>query len=586
MVRRFVEAAMPDATMPDSDEEEKKLGWKRISAHSNIKSVTDKLKEVNDAKLERLRHAPETRTDCKYIFLWPPHGEPSLKDGLDLRRQWLDEIRAAYDVYIYTESGNKNCLYLSANSEANLCNVSNELRAMRQALSVRAEGGIKLFLVEPPTPSLMKTEIRVEETDGFAKPFLHGNKLPQEQALAWSSRAQAFKQDNKDVIQGHLGRALVSVPPSNGVLQMRAKFGTFTLDEWTKPATGDTYQFKEFRDILRRDSVAGRLLPGFVIPVSHCSDLIANIQIRICLSENELFKRIREAKDLLVPWGDVKLDSLLKIAPRHSASFDFQAGTDGIIRVEVNFLLLEGTSEFEVSGSRCFKPRKPCKPKDSKEAKDSKGPIKPMQIGMIDFERADWELEIKALELHPAKQHSAELRKFKHSIRYVWNPSSSSIGSMPQRKAKFHPSAPITRFVEKSAIQLSVIGTAYTFELARFDDYLYANHRWAKSPKVSWGASLFNPEWDELLTTQAHGGTIYDTSCLSSFFQASPETVAKAMEGMSDDEAEEKYEEIQTRLDLEELRTFMSKVQTLARMLGSSDFEAVEVLNADLGTLF
>ena len=55
---------------------------------------------------------------------------------------------------------------------------------------------------------------------------------------------------------------------------------------------------------------------------------------------------------------------------------------------------------------------------------------------------------------------------------------------------------------------------------------------------------------------------------------------------MSDDEAEEKYEEIQTRLDLEELRTFMSKVQTLARMLGSSDFEAVEVLNADLGTLF
>ena len=258
---------------------------------------------------------------------------------------------------------------------------------MRQALSVRAEGGIKLFLVEPPTPSLMKTEIRVEETDGFAKPFLHGNKLPQEQALAWSSRAQAFKQDNKDVIQGHLGRALVSVPPSNGVLQMRAKFGTFTLDEWTKPATGDTYQFKEFRDILRRDSVAGRLLPGFMIPVSHCSDLIANIQIRICLSENELFKRIREAKDLLVPWGDVKLDPLLKIAPRHSASFDFQAGTDGIIRVEVNFSLLEGTSEFEVSGSRCFKPRKPCKPKDSKEAKDSKGPIKPMQIGMIDFER-------------------------------------------------------------------------------------------------------------------------------------------------------------------------------------------------------
>lgn len=198
------------------------------------------------------------------IFLWPQNG-PSLSYCLVSRRQMLDEMRQSYDVNIYTKSGIQDCLFLSGDNEQNLCHISNELREMWQGLVVQCETEIKLFLVEPPTINIMKSQIVLERLDKFSKALLHGNRLPPDKAESWSSTAHSFKQENKNDISNRLGRALQLIPHFDGFLQMRANFGSFMLEEWRKPETGITYSFEEFRDMLKLPNVEGRLLPGYGI---------------------------------------------------------------------------------------------------------------------------------------------------------------------------------------------------------------------------------------------------------------------------------------------------------------------------------
>lgn len=183
---------------------------------------------------------------------------------------------------------------------------------------------------------------------------------------------------------------------------------------------------------------------------------------------------------------------------------------------------------------------------------------------------------------------SSDLTKFKRSIEYNWNVSAKSIGSAPVRKASFSPGAPVTRFVEKSAIQLGVIDTPYIFELSRFDEYTCVKRQWTKSPKVSWGGSLFNPEWDAILAeqTRCNVANVPQGGCLSSFFPAPPEAIERTKEGISEEEAEDVDEEIRRQKEMDQLKVFMSKVQMLARMLGSVNFDIADVLGTDVGTLF
>jgi hypothetical protein len=196
-------------------------------------------------------------------------------------------------------------------------------------------------------------------------------------------------------------------------------------------------------------------------------------------------------------------------------------------------------------------------------------------------------LEIKALELCPESDISPELEKFKRSIAFQWNPSAKSIASIPQRKAKFVHGAQVTRFVEKAALQLQVKGTPYVFEISRFDEYNYVAGHWSSTPNVSWGASLYDPMWDDLLGEQAEPDTlrIPRDGSLSVFFPSPRKEQRQSDKKQTEEEARK---EAETRREEEEkqLSTFMSIVQQIARMLGDPGAETPDVLDSDLGTLF
>lgn len=68
-----------------------------------------------------------------------------------------------------------------------------------------------------------------------------------------------------------------------------------------------------------------------------------------------------------------------------------------------------------------------------------------------------------------------------------------------RKKVTFNHDAPVSNFIEKSAVQLTVKGTKYVLELARFDRYTRRALGWTTTPAVAWGATLFNPGWDAAL---------------------------------------------------------------------------------------
>lgn len=318
----------------------------------------------------------------------------------------------------------------------------------------------------------------------------------------------------------------------------------------------------------------------------------ADLFLRIRLQQEKMLDRII-VSDILKPYGQAKIGSLLKLMPTYSANFEYKASHDTMIRVEARFSLPLGSQEFEVNGIRCFKPQKIGASVDGQT---------PLQISMMDFERSvhpcqclelqkanfnlrsDWQFEIKALDLFPESDIPPELEKFKHSIAFQWNANAKSIGSPPQRKAKFAHGAKVTRFVEKAALQLQVKGTPYVFELCRFDEYKYLAGHWSTTPNVSWGAWLFDPRWDDLLgeRTESDSHNIPKNGSLNVFFP-SPEDLQKQMkesgEGGQGTEPTENDEEKQ-------LKKFMSTVQQIARMLGEPRAEMPDLLDIDLGTLF
>ncbi|KAJ6190604.1 hypothetical protein N7519_000625 [Penicillium mononematosum] len=532
--------------------------WTKIHAHSNTKVAHARIRESHQERLSEMRKPPKIATDYTLGFLWPPDG-PSLNYFITARRELLDFIRLKYDVNIYIKPGIPDYLFMSGNNERDMCIIASRFRELWERLMVQHETEIKVFLVAAPRAELMRTHVLLQKSGGLSTPVICGPELAPDVAANWKTTADEIKLSNKNMVTTRLRKALHVIPQFRGFLQMRAKFGSFALQQWRKPKDGTSYEFSEFREMLTHMNTEGRLLPG------------------IRLQQDEIFNRVMEST-FLKPWGKAKIKSLLSLMPRYSANFEYQVNNDSVIRVEAKFSLPVGSQEFEVNGIRCFKSKQIGAPVDRQM---------PMQISMIDFERSDWQLEVKALELCPENEIPPDLDKFMRSIGFQWNANAKSIGSAPKRKARFSYGSPVKRFVEKATIQLQVKDSPHVFELARFDEYTYATGQWSMNPKVSWGASLFNPDWDDILGEQADI-KVLDVSkdaCLSVFFPPPGDGEEQTNKPKTDDELR-KEAEIRKVEEEKQLGLFMSTVQQVARMLGNPGAEMPDVLETDLGSLF
>jgi hypothetical protein len=105
----------------------------------------------------------------------------------------------------------------------------------------------------------------------------------------------------------------------------------------------------------------------------------------------------------------------------------------------------------------------------------------------------------------------------------------------------------VSRFVEKTAIRYRLKNTKYILEIARYDEYSrmtlpgYGGQSPAaitgpisEVPSSSWGASIFDPNWDNLLGQHANiplGHTARYSPSLNTFFPSIEETTGGKCKG-------------------------------------------------------
>lgn len=197
-----------------------------------------------------------------------------------------------------------------------------------------------------------------------------------------------------------------------------------------------------------------------------------------------------------------------------------------MLRLEAEFTRSTGAQEYETSQRRWLRPRK------SDQCIEEQSPL---QIAVIDFERyltnsifilshnelnwfrSDWQLEVKSLEFKESTSIDLALKTFSHSIRFRRSTTMGDICAEPRRKVMFPQTAPVARFVEKTAMRYRLKGTKYILEIARYDEYSRINaqgypeqnlasigNEISEVPVTTWGASLFDPNWDNLLGGHAN----------------------------------------------------------------------------------
>lgn len=131
--------------------------------------------------------------------------------------------------------------------------------------------------------------------------------------------------------------------------------------------------------------------------------------------------------------------------------------------------------------------------------------------------RSDWQLEIRSLEFHEASSIDVSLKEFGHSVKIPHDTKITDISAPPRRKVIFKDSPPVSRLVEKTAFRYRLKGTDYTLEVARYDEYVRKNlfnmqdqsvtaaaSQFSEVPFTSWGASIFDSKWDNLLGEHAN----------------------------------------------------------------------------------
>jgi hypothetical protein len=118
------------------------------------------------------------------------------------------------------------------------------------------------------------------------------------------------------------------------------------------------------------------------------------------------------------------------------------------------------------------------------------------------------------------------MQKFAREVCFKEHVDNETLSMKPRRRTNIPGGVPVCRIIEKAAVYCRVKGTGYILEIARYDQYL-RDERYKlsdgnlmeKTPTISWGASLFSPDWDSLLRGHANTKFSDSTPLLNNFFQ-------------------------------------------------------------------
>ncbi|KAL2819016.1 hypothetical protein BDW59DRAFT_181826 [Aspergillus cavernicola] len=473
-----------------SNKPRKRADWTKIHAHSVKKEANVEFKENSESMLQQLRKQPESGIfPEQLLFLWPKDG-PSLSECLGPQLESLDIIRARFGCHLFVPKDLPGHICVLGHNHDDMKQIAQRIRTLWAEMVAKSNVKANIYLVEPPEPSSMEREIIINKQNQLHKPSLQGGPLKDRDLDRWQDRIGLIQSKNNARLLTAIENCLRGVSFVRGHLRMRVNLGTFVLENYQVPEDDRSwYGFEEFREMLLHEQTKGRLIPGLKV------------------GQSELLERCFKATHLFEPC-DSTSTSLQTAELAHSVNFEFLGADKSMLRLEAEFARNPGARDYEIKERRWLRPR------TGGQSRDKRAPL---HVAVIDFGRSDWQLEIKSLEFYEASSIEGALKSFSHSIGFRSMETVADIAAKPERKVTFPATAPVSRFVEKTAIRYRVKGTKYIFEIARYDEYRRANVSVypgqagptitggiSDVPFTSWGASVFDANWDNLLGGHAN----------------------------------------------------------------------------------
>ncbi|KAL5339824.1 hypothetical protein BJX70DRAFT_397292 [Aspergillus crustosus] len=461
--------------------------WSKVHAYSINKEAKAETLEQGETIVNLLRQAPESSivSPEQLLFLWPTDG-PSMVECLGPQSEALDMIRARFRCHVFIPKDMPGYICALGHDHDDMKEIARRIRVLWAEAVAKTNVKTKIYLVEPPTPKKMKTKIMVIKQNQLHTPCLKGSHLKGHELKIWLERYGMIQANNNSRLVGVVDDCLKSIASVRGHLRLRVNLGTFVLESYQVPENDKSfYGYDEFREMLLHEQSKGRLIPGLKV------------------SQAELLDRCFKANHLFEPC-DSTTTSVDTAKLAYSVNFEFLGSDRSMLRMEAEFAKRTGALEYEITERRWLRPRVEGQFGDKRP---------PLHLAIIDFERSDWQLELKSLEFHQASTIDAALREFSHKIGFKCPAGQDKISAKPTRKVIFPPEPPVSRVVEKSAIRFRFKGTKYIFEIARYDEYRRNNMpigtgtivgAMSDIPYTSWGASIFSTDWDNLLGVHAN----------------------------------------------------------------------------------
>ncbi|KAL3458815.1 hypothetical protein BJX64DRAFT_301724 [Aspergillus heterothallicus] len=465
--------------------------WTKIRAFSENKEASTEFKEQNEFNLQQLRKPPGPGISYpeKLLFLWPNDG-PAMSECLGPQLESLDIIRATCKCHLFAPKDLPGYICVIGPSHNELKQIAQRLRTLLAESVAKSNVKTKIYLVEPPEPNAMKSEIVVKKEKHLHKPALQGNPLSSDDFIKWESQLGLIQSKNKARLVNAVENCLRGIVYVRGHLRMRVNLGTFVLENYQLPEDNKRYYgFEEFREMLFHEQTKGHLIPALKV------------------GQPELLERCFRASHLIERCDDTS-NPLRSAELTYSVNFEFSGTDKSMLRLEAEFAKSPGAQDYEITQRRWLRPRTGGQTAETRS---------PLHVAVTDFGRSDWQLEIKSLEFYEASSIDAALKSFSHTIGFQRTANMGDISAKPERKVTFPATAPVSRFVEKTALRYSLKGADYILEIARYDEYrrvnvpVFPNQAGAtmtggisNKPFTSWGASIFGTNWDNLLGGHAN----------------------------------------------------------------------------------
>ncbi|KAH6678525.1 hypothetical protein B0J14DRAFT_559656 [Halenospora varia] len=485
-----------------ADGQVKRSGFARPEGLVTTRKEITKVVQAQKEQIAQ-RYITEPHDEVQIVaagwFQWPSkQSTPTQAFGNSNRLEDLDHIRSTYKVWIRWDANLQALHITSARNENARDNVIAAVSAIRRAYEhakARKISASPLFIVTPPSISVMKSRVKPNKTDeGLVTMELTGRSLTQTQLRNWGTRRKSLLEADLKRFKEHLVSHLLALAPMKGRMRMRVHFGHYNMSRYPQEFADGDCDFDGFVKVLGNPRAQATALFDKKLPADNIPNLLQQIAKdtpRFCTLLGDT-------------WG------LEEVKYQHALVFFFQTAQKVSVRVESD---IDATHEgcYQLGASRNYR--------DNSRNKF-------IEVISVDVEKqVDWALEvvtdttIQDQEIDPSWRQLAEGsispntrgRKDKLGLTYP--------GMTPHRH---YSNIKVGTTVLRSILKYKLTESDYILEIGIYRSWPGNNTE--GGPLIQASVSMYHAFWDSEM--ESLEGTTYNRawdSKLTQFFNIGKE---------------------------------------------------------------